>query len=129
MKVEVSIGEVLDKISILEIKNEKIKDEKKLIHIKHELEELKKELKIENIVVDEKLYEELKLVNRELWRTEDILREKERSKLYDSEFIHNAEMDSVLNDQRFLIKNKINNHYDSNIKEQKSYNHLKYGAK
>jgi len=129
MKIEVSIGEVFDKISILEIKKERIKDEKKLIHIDNELHILNRDVKREGIIIDKDLYSVLKKINEDIWDLEDVLREKEKNHIYDEEFIRNAELDSVLNDKRFFVKNEINNLYDSNIKEQKSYDHLKYEVK
>jgi len=124
MKIEVSIGEVVDKITILQIKQEKITDEKKLFHIKKELDILVTTLSESKIQVPEDLILKLKDVNLKLWNAEDVLREKESIELYDEEFIKCAVLDSVLNDQRFLIKNEINNYCDSNIKEQKSYEGL-----
>lgn len=124
MKIEVSIGEVVDKITILQIKQEKITDEKKLFHIKKELDILVTTLSESKIEVPEDLILKLKDVNLKLWNAEDVLREKESIELYDEEFIKCAVLDSVLNDQRFLIKNEINNYCDSNIKEQKSYEGL-----
>ena len=124
MKIEVSIGEVVNKITIIQIKQEKITDEKKLFHIKKELDILVTTLSESKIQVPEDLILKLKDVNLKLWNAEDVLREKESIELYDEEFIKCAVLDSVLNDQRFLIKNEINNYCDSNIKEQKSYEGL-----
>jgi len=135
MLIEVSIGEVIDKITILEIKKEKIKNAKKLRYVIKELvtlnAALKKECKkraipfpFEGEVLE--LKEELKDINLQLWNAEDILREKESKQLYDEEFIQNAVLDSELNDKRFLSKNKINLFFFSKIKEQKSYKHIKY---
>lgn len=128
MKIEVSIGEVIDKITILQIKEEKITDGIKLNHIKKELNILNQILFESGILVPQGMIDRLKTINLELWNTEDTLREKESLELYDEEFIRCAVADSVLNDQRFLVKNEINNHCDSNIKEQKSYQGL-YKAK
>jgi hypothetical protein len=128
MKIEVSVGEVVDKITILQIKNERINDEIKLSHIKKELEILENTLRDSGINVPEEMCNRLKDINTQLWDAEDILREKERIELYDEDFIKCAVLDSVLNDKRFLVKNEINNYCDSNIKEQKSYEGL-YTAK
>lgn len=124
MKIEVSVGEVIDKITILEIKQERIKDEIKLFHINKELKILNQTLEESKIEVPKEMFDELKNINTELWEAEDILREKEKYEIYDEEFIKCAVLDSVLNDKRFLVKNKINNFCDSNIKEQKSYEGL-----
>jgi hypothetical protein len=128
MKIEVSVGEVVDKITILQIKEERIKDEIKLSHIKKELSILNQTLNESGIQVPIFMIDKLKKINTELWDAEDILRDKEAKEVYDDEFIKYAIADSVLNDQRFLVKNEINNHCESNIKEQKSYEGL-YNAK
>ena len=128
MKIEVSVGEVVDKITILQIKKERIKDEIKLSHIKKELSILNQTLNESGIQVPIFMIDKLKKINTELWDAEDILRDKESKEVYDDEFIKYAIADSVLNDQRFLVKNEINNHCESNIKEQKSYEGL-YNAK
>jgi hypothetical protein len=124
MKIEVSVGEVVDKITILQIKEERIKDEIKLTHIRKELDILVNTLNESGINVPLDMVERLKSINSELWDAEDILRDKESKEIYDDEFIKCAVADSVLNDQRFLVKNEINNYCDSNIKEQKSYDGL-----
>jgi len=128
MKIEVSIGEVIDKITILQIKEERIKDSIKLVHIKNELRILQDTLLESKIEVPQDMIDRIKDINTQLWDAEDILRDKERDEVYDEEFIKCAVLDSVLNDKRFLVKNEINNHCDSNIKEQKSYEGL-YKAK
>lgn len=128
MKIEVSIGEVVDKITILQIKEERIKDNVKITHIRKELSILQETLEDSGINVPEEMVSRLKNVNEQLWEAEDILRDKERLELYDEDFIKCAVLDSVLNDKRFLIKNEINEYCDSNIKEQKSYDGL-YTAK
>jgi hypothetical protein len=124
MKIEVSIGEVIDKITILQIKEEKIKDDVKLLHIRKELNILNSTLLESNINVPQDMTDRLKDINTQLWNAEDILREKESIELYDDEFVKCAVLDSVLNDKRFLVKNEINNFCDSDIKEQKSYEGL-----
>jgi len=128
MKIEVSIGEVIDKITILQIKEERIEDSFKLKYIKKELNILEDTVKESGILVPQEMIERLKDINTQLWDAEDILREKEKIELYDEDFIKCAVLDSVLNDKRFLVKNEINNFCDSNIKEQKSYDGL-YKAK
>ena len=124
MKIEVSMGEVLDKITILQIKLENLKDEKKLSHVRHELNTLEHALAQREVEIPEDLFKKLKDVNQTLWDTEDIIRDKEKKGEFDEEFIKHARLDAKLNDQRFLVKNEINHFYDSNIKEQKSYDGL-----
>ena len=124
MKIEVSIGEVVDKITILQIKAEKITDESKLIHIKEELDILTKTLISSAIPVPKQLIDELKDINLQLWDAEDIIRDSENKKRFDAEFVKCARLDASLNDKRFLVKNQINNECESTIKEQKSYEGL-----
>ena len=124
MKIEVSIGEVIDKITILQIKKEKIDNETKLKYINEELDTLNESLKKENIEIPDKLVQNLKKVNKMLWETEDIIRSKEKNNVFDEDFINHARLDAILNDKRFLAKNKINNYCNSQIKEQKSYDGL-----
>lgn len=124
MKIEVSIGEVVDKITILQIKKEKIKDKTKLKYIKEELNILQNTLKTENILVPENLIDELRDINQQLWDAEDVIRECEKNDNFDDSFVKCARLDAILNDKRFLVKNKINNHFDSLVKEQKSYEGL-----
>ena len=124
MKIEVSIGEVVDKITILQIKKEKISDKLKLEHVEKELMILESTLGTSEVTVPEKLVQKLKDVNLKLWDAEDVIRDRENRDLFDEEFIKCARLDAKLNDERFLIKNEINNVCMSNIKEQKSYEGL-----
>jgi hypothetical protein len=124
MKIEVSIGEVVDKITILQIKKEKISDSAKLVHIEKELKILSETLMSSNIPVPQELIDKLKDINLQLWDAEDIIRDSENKKNFDSEFVKCARLDASLNDKRFLVKNEINNVCESNIKEQKSYEGL-----
>ena len=124
MKIEVSIGEIIDKITILQIKEKHIKDDSRLKHIKLELQVLLGAIERENVAVPKEMVDSLREINQELWDTEDVIRFLEKQKRFDDEFIKHARLDAKLNDQRFLIKNKINNHCNSFIKEQKSYEGL-----
>lgn len=124
MKIEVSIGEVVDKITILEIKKENIDNETKLVYINEELATLKSSLKKENIQVPNELVENLKNINQQLWDAEDIIRECEKKENFGDDFVKCARLDAILNDKRFLAKNEINNYCNSDIKEQKSYDGL-----
>ena len=121
--VEVSVGELLDKISILEIKKEKIKDAEKLKFINNEHSILKNQLD-ENIKSDEKLnnlYQSLKEINSKLWVIEDDKRQCEKDKNFGEKFIKLSRDVHFLNDDRAKIKLEINNHTGSAIKEIKEY--------
>jgi hypothetical protein len=121
--VEVSVGELLDKISILEIKKDKIKDPEKLEYIKDELSILKNEFK-NNIKSDskiDKLYQSLKIINARLWNIEDDKRKCEKDKDFTENFIKLSRDVHILNDDRAKIKLEINNHTGSKIKEIKQY--------
>ena len=121
--VEVSIGELLDKISILEIKQEKIKDEDKLKFIKNEYSILKAQLD-KNIKSDDKLkklFQSLKEINSKLWVIEDEKRQCEKDKNFSEKFIKLSRDVHFLNDDRAKIKLEINNHTGSSIKEIKEY--------
>ena len=121
--VEVSLGELLDKISILEIKKDKIKNPEKLKYILDELSILKDELK-NNIKSDaklEELYRSLKIINARLWVIEDDKRKCEKEKDFTENFIKFSRDVHILNDDRAKIKLKINEHTGSKIKEIKEY--------
>jgi len=121
--VEVSVGELLDKISILEIKKDKIKDLEKLEYILDELSILKEEFK-NNIKSDKKLeelYQSLKIINARLWVIEDDKRNCEKEKNFTENFIKLSRDVHILNDDRAKIKLKINEHTGSKIKEIKEY--------
>ena len=121
--VEVSVGELLDKISILEIKKEKIKDPDKLIFINDEYLVLAKQLD-ENITLKgelKKLYEELKAINAKLWDIEDSKRMCEKNSDFGENFIKLSRDVHFLNDDRAKIKLAINNQTGSKIKEIKQY--------
>jgi len=123
VSIPISIGELIDKITILEIKNKKITDEEKLFSIQKELSSLKNILKNLNLENDSlmPLYEELLKVNYELWNIEDEIRISEKNNRFDSSFIELARSVYITNDKRFEIKNKINKLFNSEIKEEKSY--------
>tara|TARA_B100000242_G_scaffold152402_1_gene108840 strand:- start:141 stop:539 length:399 start_codon:yes stop_codon:yes gene_type:complete len=121
---EISVGELLDKISILEIKQKNIKDEQKIKIISKELESLNYSLKKDVHITDEikSLYEDLKKINIKLWNIEDGKRDCERNGDFGEKFIQLARSVYIENDQRAKIKNKINKISGSNISEVKSYN-------
>ena len=121
--VEVSVGELLDKISILEIKKEKIKDVEKLQFINDEYNILKFELK-NNVKFDKKLdqlFTSLKEINSRLWLIEDNKRMCEKKSDFGEKFINLSRDVHFLNDKRAKIKSEINNHTGSKIKEIKEY--------
>ena len=121
--VEVSVGELLDKISILEIKKEKIKDPEKLAFINNEHEVLKDQF-LKNVKSDEKLdslFKFLKEINNKLWVIEDDKRLCEKNSDFGDEFIKLSRDVHFLNDERAKIKLEINNHTGSKIKEIKEY--------
>ena len=121
--VEVSIGELFDKISILEIKKDKIKDAEKLKFISDEHSILKNQLDL-NVKSDEKLnelFKDLKEINAKLWVIEDDKRQCEKEKNFGEKFIKLSRDVHFLNDDRAKIKLEINNHTGSTIKEIKEY--------
>ena len=121
--VEVSVGELLDKISILEIKKEKIKDSEKLKFINDEYEVLKDQLD-KNVKSDEKidkLFQSLKEINSKLWVIEDEKRLCEKNSDFSEKFIKLSRDVHFLNDERAKIKLDINNLTGSKIKEIKEY--------
>ncbi|MDB4119239.1 DUF6165 family protein [Candidatus Pelagibacter sp.] len=121
--VEVSVGELLDKISILEIKQEKIKDTEKLNFINEEHSILKDQLN-DNVKSDKKLtelFESLKQINAKLWVIEDDKRQCEKEKDFTDNFIKLSRDVHFLNDDRAKIKLEINIHTGSKIKEIKEY--------
>ena len=121
--VEVSIGELLDKISILEIKKEKIKDVEKLKFINDEYDLLKKELN-KNVKSDKRLdilFKTLKELNTRLWFIEDDKRLCEKNSDFGEKFIKLSRDVHFLNDNRAKIKLEINNYTGSKIKEIKEY--------
>jgi hypothetical protein len=122
MEISVSVGELLDKLTILEIKKERIEDSEKLFYIENErllLSEMSKPYLEDNEVMI--CFEELYEVNSKLWLIEDILRDLESESKFDDFFVENARLVYKTNDLRFEIKNRINNLTNSSIKEQKSY--------
>jgi hypothetical protein len=124
MKIEVSNGEILDKITILVIKSKMITDPVKLKNINNELDELKPFLDIvgyESNTTVNSLVKELESVNEKLWNVEDKLRDKERSKQFDDEFIKLARDVYFTNDERARIKKNLNEVTNSKLVEEKSY--------
>jgi hypothetical protein len=119
MQIEVSIGEVVDKWTILSIKALNIQDEDKLTNVFKERTYLTGVIPPE--IVHDSLTDELLWVNKELWKVEDELREHERNKAFDDSFIQLARSVYVLNDKRARIKKEINLKHGSDFIEEKSY--------
>ncbi len=119
LSVPISVGELFDKITILEIKREKTSDVEKLENIQTELFNLT--LISKNIILDHNVLNELKLVNQSLWDVESNIRKKESEQKFDSEFIQLARSVYKLNDRRSDIKRKINIMTNSTIIEEKIY--------
>ena len=121
--IETSIGELIDKITILEIKKEKISDKNRLELINKEylclLDTMKKNVQISNDI--KKLWDELKTLNLKLWEIEDEKRLSEKNKKFDQKFIELSRNVYKRNDERAQIKSKINQLTNSNIREIKKY--------
>ncbi|MEE4293049.1 MAG: DUF6165 family protein [Xanthomonadales bacterium] len=123
IKVPVSPGEVLDKITILEIKSERMSDPEKVANVRIELELLREtwaaSIRDDDVIQD--LHAELKKINEALWEIEDDIRDKERAKEFDSDFIELARSVYFTNDRRSEVKKQLNLHLGSQIIEEKSY--------
>ena len=123
IKIPVSVGELIDKITILEIKLERIKDKEKIKNVEKEYIELKN---IENDLkktkdFEEKYFSKLKQVNIQLWNIEDEIRIFEKNKNFDDNFLKLARSVYKLNDERSVLKRKINLEYGSEYIEEKDY--------
>jgi uncharacterized protein YukE len=123
IQVPVSPGEVLDKITILEIKSERINDAGKLANVKRELELLQaawqKSVNQDDTV--RRIHDDLKTINEALWEIEDDIRDKERAREFDQVFIDLARSVYVTNDQRANAKKELNLYLGSEMVEEKSY--------
>tara|TARA_Y100000389_G_scaffold126442_1_gene123804 strand:+ start:688 stop:1074 length:387 start_codon:yes stop_codon:yes gene_type:complete len=123
VSIPISLGELFDKITILEIKNKKILNESKILNIEKELNGLKKVLDELNINLSEtnNLYNKLYKINLTLWEIEDSIRVLEKNKDFEEKFIELARAVYKTNDQRFEVKNDINKLFNSEYVEEKSY--------
>lgn len=121
MKIEVSTGELVDKVTILSIKLEKIKDNKKLQHVRHEYQLLKDSMLSAGICETAAEFAQLKKVNLALWEIEDKIRIKEKNQEFDKEFIRLARSVYFENDKRAEIKKQINLKMNSCLMEEKEY--------
>lgn len=125
MIIEISIGEAFDRLTILKIKSEKIKDDSKLTNVMKEYFYLQNLLNEELEVTEENEdFKRLLEINETLWEVEDLLREFEEAKSFGEEFIQLARSVYVLNDKRARVKKEINLAYGSQFIEEKSYNQL-----
>ena len=125
MIIEISIGEAFDRLTILKIKSEKIKDESKLANVMKEYFYLQNLLNEELEVNEENEdFKRLLEINEKLWEVEDLLREFEAKQSFGFEFIELARCVYVLNDERAKVKKEINLAYGSEFIEEKSYNQL-----
>ena len=124
VQINISVGELIDKITILQIKKEKITNQEKVKKVSYELQLLENSLnsfekskknELENLMI------ELKKINQKLWKIEDDIRFLEKNKKFDDNFIELARSVYITNDERFEIKNKINRLFSSDIEEVKSY--------
>lgn len=120
MEIEVSIGEIVDKLSILDIKMENIEDVEKLKNIEKEFNYLN-DIVFNKLKIEEVDYQRLVSINTKLWIIEDDIREKERCKEFDEIFIELARSVYFTNDERSVIKKDINLKYGSDFVEEKSY--------
>jgi len=124
VQINISVGELIDKITILQIKKEKITNLEKVKKVSYELQLLENILnsfekskinELENLMI------ELKKINQKLWVIEDDIRLLEKNKKFDNNFIELARSVYITNDERFEVKNKINRLFSSDIEEVKSY--------
>ncbi len=123
ISVPISPGELLDKISILEIKSERMKDEEKLSNVRRELALLNSTWST-RVAADDtvlRIHSELKNINEALWEIEDNIRDKERLREFDERFIELARSVYFTNDKRAAAKKALNVHLGSEIVEEKSY--------
>jgi hypothetical protein len=123
LKVNISAGEFLDKLTILEIKSERIDDEDKLQNVRKELDILRKTWTDSPLssIDTSGLLKNLKAVNEKLWDIEDSIRRKEAAQTFDDEFVRLARSVYLENDKRAAIKRKLNRVLGSELREEKSY--------
>jgi hypothetical protein len=121
MKVDVSIGELVDKATILHIKSERINEAEKLRNINNEFHLLQNAMSSAGIDAQSREYQSLYEINSRLWDIENAIREKEAAKAFDNEFIELARSVYFNNDKRAAVKREINLRYGSSLVEEKSY--------
>lgn len=120
MKIEVSVGEIVDKLTILHLKKKYITNENQLENIQKEYLYLM-DIVFMDLGISSDDYKELLEINKILWKIEDQIRDKERAQEFDSEFIQLARMVYITNDKRAAYKKQINEKYGSEFVEEKSY--------
>jgi hypothetical protein len=120
MEIEVSVGEIVDKLSILQIKTALIKDEEKLTNVKKEYNYLY-DIVFNEMKIEQSDFFDMVIINQKLWEIEDNIRDKERDKNFDQDFIELARSVYYTNDERAKIKKAINLKYNSSFIEEKSY--------
>lgn len=121
MKIEVSNGEIYDKLSILEVKSLKLKDSIKLEYVNKEFLYLREIIREINFSTEDEIYVKLKNINFQLWDIEDEIRSKEEQQDFSERFIELSRLIYKLNDERFRLKNQINIKTNSSFKEQKGH--------
>lgn len=121
MKIDVSIGEVVDKVTILSIKIDKFKNPDKRANVQKEYEILASEMEKAGIALNSAEFKALKEVNLKLWHIEDAIRVKESKQEFDAEFIKLARSVYFINDERAAIKKQINLKFGSHLIEEKEY--------
>lgn len=124
IQINISVGELIDKITILQIKKEKIADIEKVKKVSYELKLLENSLNSLQTSKTEELrdlMDQLKIINQKLWTIEDNIRLLEKKKKFKNEFIELARSVYITNDERFKVKNKINKLFSSDVEEVKSY--------
>jgi hypothetical protein len=124
MNIEVSVGEIVDKLSILQIKTDVIKDDDKLANVKKEYDYLY-DIVFNKMKIEQSDFFDMVSINQKLWKIEDDIRDKERTKTFDNEFIELARAVYYTNDKRAEVKKGINIKYGSNFIEEKSYSDYK----
>ena len=120
LKIPVSLGELVDKITILKIKLKFLSGQKKA-NVKNEYDLLNNELRNSSIIIREDLIADLQMTNQKIWELEDKIRVKELNNDFKEDFVELARNIYKLNDKRYEIKNKINKKYNSIIFEEKIY--------
>ena len=124
IKVEISCGKLIDKLTILSIKSEKIKDKEKLKNVQHEfkvLNGISQKLKSLNPDEFDNFFKKLRIINLSLWDIEDEIRKFEKESNFGKDFIELARSVYITNDERFRTKNEINTFFSSGIVEEKDY--------
>tara|TARA_R110000744_G_scaffold137745_1_gene248372 strand:- start:1705 stop:2079 length:375 start_codon:yes stop_codon:yes gene_type:complete len=121
LKIEVSNGEIFDKLSILEVKSQKITDNLKLQYVNKEHQYLKQVVSMIDFSLDAEAYKKLRDINFQLWDIEDEIRLKEEQADFGDRFIELSRLIYILNDERFRLKKKINIETGSDFHEQKGH--------